>query len=369
MSHDVVAEYTPPESGLTDSHERMTRSEIAKRIAALKGISYVGEYDPSACPPGRTYFVPSDTLVGVERALALGIRGEQDLFGGVVPYSFVATKSITHPRIDQNALAPEGWSDAFSDLVRNAVLLGFSVFTHAQAHEAGQRLFEHGPVRVKPVRATAGHGQKVVLNGAELRAVIATFDPSELATDGLVLEEDLTDVTTYSVGQVRVGELVASYYGIQRLTTDNSGEKVYGGSELVVTRGSFEELLALDVTDEVRMAVAQARTYDDSTACYRGMFSSRRNYDVAQGKDARGRRRSGVLEQSWRIGGATGAEISALEAFKAHPCRRVVRASTFEIYGESPPPPPQATVYFRGVDERIGPFTKYSLVEEHDNAR
>jgi len=99
------------------------------------------------------------------------------------------------------------------------------------------------------------------------------------------------------------------------------------------------------------------------------MFASRRNYDVAQGTNAHGQWRSGVLEQSWRIGGATGAEIAALEAFRADPDLHVVRASTFEIYGESQDPPPQATVYFRGTDERVGLLTKYTMVETHGDAR
>ena len=103
--------------------------------------------------------------------------------------------------------------------------------------------------------------------------------------------------------------------------------------------------------------------------CFPGMFASRRNYDVIQGTDAAGRRRSGVLEQSWRVGGASGAEIAALEAFRAEPALRAVRASTVEDYGEAaPPPPPGATVYFRGVDERVGPITKYATVEPHGDA-
>ena len=47
----------------------------------------------------------------------------------------------------------------------------------------------------------------------------------------------------------------------------------------------------------------------------------------------------------------------------------MVRASTYEIYGESQDPPPQATVYFRGTDERVGLLTKYTMVEAHGNAR
>src|SRR3954463_7685949 len=98
-----------------------------------------------------------------------------------------------------------------------------------------------------------------------------------------------------------------------------------------------------------------------------GMILSRRNYDVAQGYDGRRQLRSGVLEQSWRIGGASGAEIAALEAFRANPALEVVRASTMEIYGDRDPPP-HATVYFRGVDEEVGPMTKYAMAEPHDDA-
>ncbi len=113
--------------------------------------------------------------------------------------------------------------------------------------------------------------------------------------------------------------------------------------------------------------MAQARTYDAAAMeCFPGLFASRRNYDVARGVDAAGRLRSGALEQSWRAGGASGAEVAALEAFRADPNLRAVRASTVELYTEGEVPvPPHATVYFRGVDERVGPMTKYAVVEPH----
>jgi hypothetical protein len=184
-----------------------------------------------------------------------------------------------------------------------------------------------------------------------------------------VLEENLTDVVTYSVGQVRVAELVATYHGVQRLTTDNRGEAVYGGSDLVVVRGEFDALLRLDLSQETRLAVSQACVYDAAAMeLYPGLFVSRRNYDVSAGLDAQGQRRCGVLEQSWRMGGASGAEIAALEAFRAEPTLDAICASTFEAYGEAEPPP-HATVYFRGIDERIGPMTKYMVVGSYGDAR
>lgn len=369
MAHDVVVEYSPHTGGFADTHERVTRAVVAKRLATLMGFDYAGEYNRSTDYSGKVYFVPSDTMVGIEPAAQLGIASERDLFGGVVPYPFVATKAITHPLFEPSVFAPEGWSDTFPRQVHGAVLEGYSVFTVEQAYAAGERLLEGGPIRFKPVHATAGRGQTVIRSLTELAEALVTIDPAELATSGLVLEENLTAVTTYSVGQVRVADLTATYYGSQRLTTDNAGDEVYGGSDLVIMRGDFDVLVRLPLPESIRIAVEQARVYDAATSVFPGMFASRRNYDVAQGTNARGQWRSGVLEQSWRMGGATGAEIAALEAFWADPALQVVHASTFEIYGESQAPPPQATVYFRGVDECVGLLTKYTVVEAHGNTR
>ena len=65
------------------------------------------------------------------------------------------------------------------------------------------------------------------------------------------------------------------------------------------------------------------------------------------------------------MGGASGAEIAALEAFRADPASRAVRARTVELYGPDHAPPPGATVYFHGTDERVGPMLKYALVEPY----
>ena len=188
------------------------------------------------------YFIPSDTLLSRE-AVDLGIRSEHDLFGGVVPYRFVATKAITHLLVDPNARAPTGWSHEFGRRVQDAVLFGVTAFTRNDARRAGARLLERGPARTKPAGASAGRDQTVISEAAELEVVLDRIEPAELSRSGLVLEENLTDVVTYSVGQVRVAELVATYHGVQRLTTDNRGEAVYAGSDLVVARGEFDALL------------------------------------------------------------------------------------------------------------------------------
>ena len=134
-----------------------------------------------------------------------------------------------------------------------------------------------------------------------------------------------------------MADLVGTYYGTQFMTTNNRGAEVYGGSDMTVVRGGFDALLALPLSEEVALAIDQARTYDAAASeCFDGLYASRRNYDVAQGRDGAGRSGSGVLEQSWRLGGASGAEIGALEAFRADPSLRIVRATTREVYGDAP---------------------------------
>ncbi len=350
-------------------HEQATRAEVARRLAGLLGAGFLGEHDSARHRATPLYFVPSDTLVAAPATEALGIGGARDLFGGVVPHAFVATKAIAHPLVAPGAASPPGWSVAFGEQVRQAVLDGFSAFSLEDARRAGALLLaRHGAVRVKPTRATGGRGQVVTDTPDALERCLDALGAPDIARHGVVLEENLDAMATYSVGQVVVGDTVASYHGVQRLTADPGGEQVYGGSDLTVVRGGFDALLALPLEAEVRRAVEQARLFHAAVVgCFAGFFASRINYDVVRGLGAGGGWRSGVLEQSWRLGGATGAEIAALELFRDRPDCARADASTVEVYGEGEPPP-GATVYFRGIDRQVGPLVKYSIIRQQHHA-
>ena len=348
-------------------HESVTLRELASRLAAIKGCGFAGEYDPALRYPDALYFVPNDTLVGIDAAQRLGIRGEGDLFGGVVPFAFTATKTITHPLPDAESHSPEGWSPEFADRVRDLVLPGYSAFARRDARVAGMRLLELGRVRLKLPAGIGGLGQSIVEDERALDAQLESLDDAALSRDGLVLEQDLADVVTHSVGQICVDDMRASYCGVQRLTTNHHGEQVYGGSDLTIARGGFDQLTKLALASEVGTAIDQARGYHTGAmASFRGMFASRCNYDVVQGIDGRGQWRSGVLEQSWRAGGASAAEVAALEAFRADRSLEVVRAATTEVYSTGSIPA-DAHVYFRGVDEHAGAMTKYVRIERYAN--
>lgn len=354
---------------LHNGHMASTRQELARRLAALKGFAFGGDYDEVRHAGATAYFVPSDTL-DAETALRAGISGEDDLFGGVVPFPFVGTKTITHPLPESPSFAPEGWSAEFPRRVAGVVLEGRSAFTHEDARRAAHELLEQGPVRVKPGGGIAGLGQSVVETMPELDVALDALDPAELAQAGVVVEENLTDVITYSIGQVRIADLTGTYFGTQYTTTNNRGAEVYGGSEITVVRGGFDAFALRDLPESVTRAIEQARIYDAAASeCFDGFYASRRNYDVVQGRDRKGRVKSGVLEQSWRLGGASGAEIGALEAFRGDPLLRIVRATTREVYGDAPEVPSDAVVYFSGVDDQVGRLTKFAFTETYADAR
>jgi hypothetical protein len=280
-----------------------------------------------------------------------------------VPQPFVATKVISHLLVDPFAAAPPGWSAAYGARVRDAVLLGYSVFSADDARIAATRLFEGGGVRLKDPAGVGGVGQWVIENLDDLEMRLAEFGHDNLALHGLVLERNLREVVTLSVGQVTVGHHVASYYGTQGLTLNHHGHEVYGGSQLHVCRGGFEELLKEKLEPNVRTAVEQALVFHRSAfECFPGFFASRCNYDVAQGLDDEGRSLSGVLEQSWRIGGASGAEAAALHAFAANPTLRRVRASTTEVYADEVKLPRGAWLLYDGPDTHGGRLVKYAQV-------
>jgi hypothetical protein len=73
-----------------------------------------------------------------------------------------------------------------------------------------------------------------------------------------------------------------------------------------------------------------------------------------------------VLEPSWRIGGASSAELVALAAFARDPSLKVVGASHVEEFGTGRRAPADAIVDFQGDDPAWGPLLRYTIVKPQD---
>ncbi|KRP68922.1 biotin carboxylase [Pseudomonas paralactis] len=347
-------------------HEVETNRALARWLAQILGLKFGGSYDPQVHAGRELYLLPTQTLVGPASALQLNVRGPEDLWGGYVDHDFMCTKAISHGLLSPDAKAPEGWSPLFCERVRDVVLDGLSVFALEDARPAATRLLYSGPIRMKPVHACAGRGQEVIHSLDEFDAIVARADAADLFNAGVVLEQDLHDVVTHSVGQSFISEYVLSYCGEQYLTQDGQGEQVYGGSNLLVVPGYYEDLLQLALPDDVRQAIEQARVFDNAAdEAYPGFYASRRNYDIAQGLDGDGQRRSGVLEQSWRMGGASSAEVAALQSFINNPSLAAIRVSSVETYVDQALPVDAIEVY-RGPAENSDFLLKYVTVQSYD---
>ncbi|MEN5245627.1 DUF3182 family protein [Pseudomonas atacamensis] len=358
VAHSVRAE--------APQHEVETNKALARWLAQILGCKFGGSYDPAKHSGRDVYLLPTQTIVGAAHAQALGINGSDDLWGGYVEYDFICTKAISHGLRSHLAHAPQGWSPLFSERVRNVVLDGLSVFALEDARPAAEHLLYAGPIRLKPVHACAGRGQEVIKSLDAFDEILARPEAQNLFKDGVVLEQDLSNVVTHSVGQSFIGGKVLSYCGDQYLTEDGVGEEVYGGSNLLVVQGGYDQLLALDLPDDVRLAIEQAQVFDSAAnEAYPRFFASRRNYDIAQGLDASGNPRSGVLEQSWRMGGASSAEVAALQSFVNDPQMRAIRVSSVETYTD-PALPADAIEVYRGPAENSAFLLKYVTVQSYD---
>src|SRR5690625_1650211 len=347
----------------TPRHERATIRALARWLAELLDWPYGGSLEPSCGVPANCYLLPTRTLV-MDRDPWRRAGQPADLLGGQVDHLLTATKAIVHPRLDTAAPTPPGWSAEFARAVQPVVLPGYTAFAVPEALRAGQRLLRQGPVRIKPVLASGGRGQAVVTERRELEAWLAGPEAAAQCRAGLVLEEELVDPVTWSVGQLQLPGLLLSYTGRQTTTLDSGGQRVYGGSELELLRGGLPRLLADTAQPELQQVVRAACHFDRmADRCFPGLFATRRNYDVIVGRNQAGELRCGVLEQSWRQGGATGAELAAAECFLQHPGRHRLRAATVERYG-AVAIPAGARVLFSGRDDQLGPMSKHVQVED-----
>lgn len=337
-------------------HERASVEYFGRRLAGLMGR----DFRLRALPGLPGYFIPMETLTR-EQAAMRGITSGEHIFGGVVPHAFVATKVISHGLVEAPGNVPEGWAPGLGSALGSAVLPGFAAFTPDDLVQAVSRLLPMGRVRCKLAHARGGNGQQVVDSLQALDAWLATVPLGQIA-EGVVAELNLEQAQTFSIGQVEVGGHCIAYFGTQCTVENPRGETVYGGSTLRVARGGLDQLQHVPLPPQAADAIAKVQHYEAQVSeAYPGFFASRRNYDVVHGHDGDGWEHCGVLEQSWRFGGASPAEILALETLVTQPEVPWLDAMTCEVWDDVPAPA-DAEVYFRGDVASLGTLTKYARV-------
>jgi hypothetical protein len=146
-------------SDTATEHETASRTQVCRRLATLLQREFGGEAAVSGRVPAGCYFVPTQTI-DTDQAQALGIRGEDDLFGGAVPTRWAATKIIMHPLVDASAYSPPGWPAELAASAQKLAVAGYSTFRMDDLRRACVSLLEGGPVRLKPAIESGGRGQR-----------------------------------------------------------------------------------------------------------------------------------------------------------------------------------------------------------------
>ncbi len=348
----------------SDSHHTVASAEaLATRLSALTGRQLLPtrqDFDED----GETFFVPTFALARED--------GNPDMtvdrfYGGIVHRGFMATKLVTHPHWHDHDDLPEGWTGQFAACLQDCVLPGFSVFSHRHALEAASALLKKHKIRFKNPYASGGEDQSVIDTVRSLDSFLAEVSEVDIA-NGLVLEEDVDNSTTYSVGQIQLENHVGTYLGRQYSSRDKAGKEFYAGSRLRVVRGDWDALLQLLQSPTARKVVENARRYDEAAREHLGLVASRRNYDVLVGPITENGVRCGVLEQSWRVGGASPAELLAMEKLMQDETVTAVQAVLHESRDEAPTFRDDDFIVYSGEDDFGQPLHKYARIEKiyHD---
>ena len=103
-------------------HEVETNRALARWLAQIMGLKYGGSYDPQLHDGRDLYLLPTQTLVGAEAARQLGVKGPEDLWGGMstmissAPKPSVMGCSTTMPMRRQAGLPcfPSGYAALYS---------------------------------------------------------------------------------------------------------------------------------------------------------------------------------------------------------------------------------------------------------------
>ena len=321
MRRGAVVTYALGAAGDRDSHEARTRTGIATKLAELKGFEFAGEYDRGTRYGGSVVFRAKRRAGGhrsgggarhPRRGRSVRRRGPSCLRGDKGDHASAVRRAGARSR----GLGPGVPASGGRRGARR-----IRAFEPEDALRAGASLLERGPVRVKRATGIGGRGQYVVKGTDDLAEVLGAIDADELSTSGVVIEENLDEVTTYSVGQVRVGR---SRRHLLRHAAADDATTGAQKSTAAPTCSSCEATSTRCCASRWRNPSGSRSRRPASTTPLPTRASPGSSLRGAITTWCRGSMRAdgsarGVLEQSWRIGGASGAEIGALEAFRADP--------------------------------------------------
>ncbi len=296
---------------------RARNGHIGVDISSILGIPFRGLSTEQIVGPNH-YVVTSKTMTKQDALNRFGINSTSDFYGLAVNDINEVGKAILHPAPGE--ITPQFYNPRFADRARHLVLPGFACFSTSDAQSAFAHYEGNGfGLRFKVANESDGNGQFKVDDASHLQHLLE--EQRQALTEGIVLEANLHDPTTISVGYAQLGDQRYSFIAHQKNTPPNAeGQSKYLGAKVTAVRGSMEIFLSdQDMTLNDRLAVLKAVEFN---RLYQQTFhpiASRLSYDVVLGLDDHGDILSGITDITGRVGGTCPALMLACMEFNQNP--------------------------------------------------
>lgn len=334
----VVIQVDPniPEPYLTYIKQR--NGNVGRDIADHLGLPYVG--DSQSVQRAADYYPVLARTITREQARILGAENTDDFYGLAVEDLNVVGKSILHPSVSRRH--PAFHREQFAMHVLGQTLPGITGFSkeeilmgydtgYADALDEALDYGEYG-LRMKLPNESDGVGQFTVYSKADVASILEGIDDRDIREQGLVLEADVRNPETISVGFAKIGQEQLSFIARQkdaRVWVDHNGRKVeqnrYGGAHVVVANGPLQLLLqATEVSSHDRAAVEKALVFQEAYQRTYDPLASRLSFDVIFGEGKTGKSLSGISDITGRLGGTCPALMRAAEEFQRDPSVQMV---------------------------------------------
>lgn len=308
---------------------------IAQRIARHMGLQYKPSPLFHTTPEESAYIVPGVTL-DTATATQLLIKNETDMYGAAVPNFDMIGKSILHQSVSNNA--PPFYNSAFARTVeQNGLVLpgvtGFSVQDLLDSYRAVGT--PSRGLRLKQSNESDGNGQHEIVGIEHLRKLLNAIGELELANHGAIIEPNLEQKKTNSVGFFKLGNDQYVFVADQLNGNTDERDRYLGGENIVVTRGEFQALddLLMRLRDPRQEVVSKAMVFlKHYFEYFPNSITSRLSVDVLSGFHAGFGKLSGITDITGRLGGLCPATILAAQHLQDNPRHEAVAAEVHLNY-------------------------------------
>lgn len=319
---------------------------LAGFLAKLTGRKYQGDLSLNTKIDSRDILFPHKSLP-VSAGEELGVTSQNQIFGSVIEPIY-AEKSIFHPLINKPEVAPRNFPHKFPKQLfeSKATLPGYTVFCLDDALSAFELLKLQGVVvRLKDPQGSSGTKQLIVASRTEVEEFVKSIDPSKLKALGLVLESNLINssdpkaaLRAYSAGWTVIDGKIYSYIGEQMFGETGTVDR-YLGTKLYMVRGTTNNLIDFAKEKKLQSILQCLSKVKRAMVFLPYLIGSRINFDFLVGipetlpANRYIKERTYVVEQSFRVGGATPAELLGIQYLNTHKNAEIVTAISRVHYG------------------------------------